>query len=324
MLQAATPGAACTSPAAALTESAGWQARLQLGFARRETGSFLAHRHHYGPLRVQRPLYPEGPDICHAVIVHPPGGVAGGDSLHIDIDVGAHSHAVLATPGATKWYKSNHRQASQHIELTVEPGARLDWLPQNNILFDAALARSDLTASIAPDASAIGWETTQLGRQASGERWQQGRLHASTTLTRPGGELLWTERALLDATDPMRDACQGLGGWNTFGTLWAVAAENRGAPLRFMGQPDKVDDDTDATRDLAALLDALNALMPFDPEEGEHGIRGGVTRLPNGVILVRAVARRMEDLQTLFVRCWHLLRPAIHGVASRPLRLWNT
>ena len=343
-------------------DSAHWRASLQLGFAVRPrrisdvtpAASYLRHRLHYGPLRVQRPLYPEGPEICHAVIVHPPGGVAGGDSLHIDIDVGDGSHAVLATPGATKWYKSNQRSASQEITLRVHHGARLDWLPQNNIVFDAARANLALTAEIAPSASAIGWETTQLGRQTTGERWREGQLHASTTIKRPNGDLLWTERALLDAADPIRDAQQGLGGWNAFGTLWAVPATDRTDRTDRTDQTDQTDSAADASAaatgdaqtvdPILMLMDALNTLLntPSDPQldarldtrldaslgavspAGKHDLFAGVTRLPNGVILIRAVARRMETLQTCFTQCWELLRPVIHGVPPRPLRIWTT
>lgn len=349
-----------TSPGATSQESAEWRARLQLGFASRKIPtdpsqsnkvdaaaapcSYLKHRLHYGPLRVQRPLYPEGPQICHAVIVHPPGGVAGGDSLQIDIDVGARSHAVLATPGATKWYKSNQRSASQNITLRVHDGARLDWLPQNNIVFDSALAKLTFTAEIAVNASAIGWETTQLGRQTAGERWREGRLQASTTLKRPTGELLWTERALLDASDPIREAHQGLGGWNAFGTLWAIAATGRDSaadataarldpavPPPAGAMPGAGTDalatthnDAPSADAMSDLMDALNTLLASDHHTGDQDMCAGVTCLPNGVILIRAVARRMETLQTRFIQCWELLRPAIHGVPPRPLRLWTT
>ncbi len=297
--------------------AAGWQASLQLGFATRASGTFLAQRRHSGPLRVQKPLYPEGPTICHAVIVHPPGGVAGGDALRIDVDVAANSHAVLATPGATKWYKSNRRSAGQHISLSVGPGACLDWLPQNNILFDNAHIELDLTLSVADTGSAIGWEATQLGRQASGEPWRSGSLHARTTLRRPDGQLLWTERAMLNADDPLRDAPQGLDGWSAFGTLWAIGGAG-GASHEDSGNNN---DGNDGGKPVLseALHQQLIALLPYDDD-----IRSGMTIMPEGVILIRVVARKMERLQALLVQCWNMLRPAIHHVPAQPLRLWQT
>ncbi|WP_420992675.1 urease accessory protein UreD [Cupriavidus sp. 30B13] len=276
-----------------------WEASLCLGFAARGERTALVERRHRGPLLVQKPLYPEG-GICHAVILHPPAGIAGGDSLQIDLVAGAGAHAVVATPGATKWYKSLGREAAQRVTLTLEAGARLDWLPQENIVFDDAHARLATTVTVAPGASAIGWDAVVLGRQASGETWSRGTLHMDTRIALAGGRrALWIESAQLEAGSALRHAPAGLDGLNVMGTLWAVG---EGAT--------------------PALAEALAQTLPYRAD-----LRAGVTRLEQDgqpMLLLRVLGARMEAVRELLVRAWGLLREPMHGVPARPLRLWAT
>ncbi|MGY8525041.1 urease accessory protein UreD [Paracidovorax citrulli] len=275
----------------------GWHASLQLRFVERGGRTVLAQRRHLGPLVVQKTLYPEG-GICHAVVIHPPAGIAGGDTLQIDVEVGAGAHAVLATPGATKWYKSLGRPARQTVRLSVEAGGRLDWLPQENIVFDDARAQLDTTLVLAPGASAIGWDAVVLGRQASGERWARGALDIVTRIG-SAPRTVWLEQGRFDAASPLRQSRAGLDGMPVFGTLWAVGPG--------------------ATRELA---ETVAASLPYT-----GALRAGISCLEDRehpILLLRVLGAHIEPVRRLLIDAWCALRDPIHGVAPRPLRLWAT
>jgi len=273
-----------------------WPAELYLRFARKEKRTVLVERRHSGPLTVQKALYPEGEQICHAVIIHPPGGIAGGDQLALEIDLEANSSAVLTTPAAAKWYKAPLQQCRQQVMIRLAQGSTLDWLPQENIFFNATRVESAFTLQIDPGATAIGWEIGVLGRQASAEQWTEGSLRCLTSIQRTDGLPLWFERLALDASDSFRKAPQGLFGHNVFGTLWAIGP---GCTI--------------------ARVEELASSLPF-----ETGLRTGATCLPGGTLLIRGLADAVEPLRQMMVDCWLRLRPLVHGLQSHRLRLWAT
>ncbi|HWC16500.1 MAG TPA: urease accessory protein UreD, partial [Terriglobales bacterium] len=208
-----------------------WFAQLELGFAKKGARTALVHSRHQGPLTVQKALYPEGESVCHAVVIHPPGGVAGGDFLTIKIEVAAGASAVVTTPAATKWYKACTSVAQQRIEICVAEHATLDWLPQENIFFNDAHVRSVLNLRLAAGASVIGWDAGVLGRRLSGEEWLDGFLSFTNKAYDWRDAPIWTDRMLLSATSPLRQAPHGLGGLNVFGTLWAIGPGTETAEL---------------------------------------------------------------------------------------------
>lgn len=274
-----------------------WQARLALGFARRDARSYLAHRLHQGPLVVQKSLHPEGEAVCHAVVVHPPGGVAGGDALHLQVDVAEGAQALLTTPGAGKWYKAHGATASQQLRFAVAAGGGLEWLPQENILFDAADVRFSAEIDLSGDATLAAWDITCLGRQAQQEVWRTGRYHMAQQIRRDG-RLIWNERAQMQASARLTHSPIGLHGAVVFGTFLVCAGT---VP--------------------AEVVQACREIVP--DQMHQHPAKVGVTALPD-VLCLRYVGQASQQARQYFEQCWQVLRPWYsHRAAVRP-RIWNT
>jgi urease accessory protein len=178
---------------------------------------------HYGPLRIQKLLYPEGPELCHAIIVHPPGGIAGGDELEIDADVAPGAAALITTPGATRWYGSTGATATQRIALKIEGDC--EWLPMETIVFNQAQVHSEVQIDCGDQAQMIGWDTLIFGRRSSGEEFSQGHFH-QTISCRFNHRLLWQERTRVAGGDPLFDSPIGFQGLRAASTLWAIRAAN--------------------------------------------------------------------------------------------------
>jgi urease accessory protein len=270
-----------------------WEAELKLGFIRRDGRSYLAQRHHRGPLVVQKTLYPEGESVCHAIILHPPGGVAGGDRLKISVNAGQDAHALLTTPGAGKWYKANGRDASQHLEFQVDDNAVLEWLPQETIVYDAAQVVWDTRVTLAESARYAGWEITCLGRQASREQFHAGSLRQGLRIYR-SSRLIWGEHGKLDGGDEMLASPVGLHGCPVYATF--VVAAGSTPPQ---------------------LLESCRAVLP--PDQAHVG----VTALPE-VFVARYLGNSAQAARHYFEAIWAVWRPHYAGVAAQRPRIWNT
>lgn len=152
----------------------GWQASLVLECARKNNKTIVSHQLHQGPLRIQRPFYPENDGTCHIYLLHPPGGVVAGDGLKIDITLHENSRTLITTPGATKYYRSSGLHAKQIQTLILEKNTCLEWLPQETIVFNEADLLLTTKVYLVPDAIFMGWEILCLGRPASNEFFIQG------------------------------------------------------------------------------------------------------------------------------------------------------
>jgi len=281
-----------TAPALITADSAGWDARLWLSYERRGPRTVLERRAHRGPLVVQKSLYPEGQEVCQNIVVHPPAGVVGGDRLALEVNVGENARVQLTTPGAAKWYRSSGQPARQNLHFSVAAGGALEWLPQETIVFDGAIAGLDTQVVLAHDAVFLGWEIVCLGRRFAGERFARGRF-AQDVVARRDGLSQWIERARFDGDSALLESPVGLARQPVFGTLLALA------PL----VPDEM----------------VAACRRVRSGTGEVA----VTQLP-GVLLARYRGESAEAARDYFAAVWTCVRPAILGREAVHPRIWNT
>ena len=274
-------------PAALFTPS--WPAELELAYARHGKRTTPVRRRHLGPLRVQKHLYAEGPEVCQHIIVHPPGGIAGGDRLDISATVGSGAWAQLTSPGAAKWYRAAG-PAYQSLTLRVEAGATLEWLPQETIIYAAAQAELTTYIELLGDAKLLYWDIVALGRPASGERFDTGHFQAQLNIRRDG-QLLWHERQRIQGGDGLLDSPIGLAGKPVFATL-LISGE--------------IDSDL--------LEHCRNLSTP---------VRGDLSQLP-GLLVARCLAGEALHARAWLIELWHLLRPALLGREAVPPRIWST
>jgi hypothetical protein len=155
-----------------------WHARLHLAY-QNESARTVARFRHDGPLRILQSLYPEGDTVCHNVLVHPPGGLVGGDTLDIDIEAADGSHGLITTPGASRFYRSEGELALQRTRIRLAAGARLEWLPLEAICYSGCQAENRLSMEVAPGAELIGWDVTALGLPNANQPFERGTLPAA-------------------------------------------------------------------------------------------------------------------------------------------------
>lgn len=267
----------------------GWQAKLALTFSYTPNKTLLSERQQFGPLALQRPFYPEG-EVCHGYILHPPGGVVGGDHLHIQVQVQPQAHALLTTPGATKFYRSAGLTAHQHQTLTVTSGS-LEWLPQESIYFPHTLSQLSTEINLSEDARFIGWEVHCLGRPVIKEVFDNGQVTVSTTFKRDGKLVLMDKQRIHALSDLTASA--GLRSHPVFATLLAT--------------PCPID-----------LLEKIQELCT-STQQGTAG-----ATLMRDILIVRYLGNSTAEAHQLWRTIWYTIRPMIMRKAALAPRIWST
>jgi len=273
------------------SQNSGWKAHLQLSFKKQITKTVLGKCNHFGPLRVQRPFYPED-NLAHVYILHPPAGVVGGDQLNIDINVQQHAQALCTTPGSGKFYLSAGDWATFNQTLNVEPGASLEWLPQENILFAGAKVKARTKIELQDDAKFISWEVNCLGRPSSGEIFDHGAFDSQLEFYHNKKLILVENQRVLN--QQMLTAAAGLRGEAMQATLLAFPCN---------------ESHLEAAR---IRLIELNATT-----------LSAVT-LIEGLLVMRVLSHQNENLKLQLISVWETLRPLLLGRDAVAPRIWAT
>ena len=273
-----------------------WHASLKLDYtleAERSVARYL----HQGPLRILQSLYPEGDAVCHNVVVHPPSGLVGGDTLDIQVTVGAGAHGLVTTPGATRFYRSDAGLATQQVHARVEAGARLEWLPLEAIAYNQCDALNRAVFDLAPGAEMMSWDITALGLPAADLPFVQGTFRQHMAVSG-----VWLERGTVNATDTrLMDSPLGLAGHRCLATL-VFAAGSALSPER-------------SERALACARDLLEA-SPLR-------LQAGATSPHPQIIVVRVLSPVTEPAMQLLRQVWAAWREAMWGLPGTLPRLWN-
>ncbi|MDO9400517.1 MAG: urease accessory protein UreD [Polaromonas sp.] len=273
-----------------------WNATLSLDYTL-QAGKTIARFRHDGPLRILQSLYPEGDAVCHNVLVHPPGGLVGGDTLAIAVTAAPGSHGLITTPGATRFYESLGDTALQHTSIRLEAGARAEWLPMEALCYSGCLAENHLTLELAPGAELMGWDVTALGLPAANQPFAQGSF--CQHLEMPG---VWLERARIHADDTLlMNSPLGLAGRRCIATLFFVTGSKLERNRRQLA------------------LDLARQVLEAHPLR--HA--AGATSPDAQVLVLRALAPLVEPAMDLMKQVWKVWRRHFWEKAAPSPRIWS-
>ena len=276
-----------------------WRAKFAGDFVSVDGHTRMGFTEHFGPLRVQRPFYPEGLDCLHLYLLHPPGGLVGGDKLSISLNANTHSHILMTTPSAGKIYRNiSGIKQGQYVQIDVADAAVVEYLPQENIIFNNADAELITQVDIKGTGTFIGWEITCLGRIEGDELFEVGGLKQSLNITQDG-EPLFMDRLTLLAPCSLQTSKAGFQDKSVYGTFII----NRNII------------NSDVEDQLIAWQEEQNQIRTLTSV--------GITQKPNAFI-ARVLGDKAEQARDVFESLWTLLRPHVINKQACAPRIWRT
>ena len=277
----------------AIESPTGWVAKLNLNIQCVGGNSRLINPSHIGPLRVQKPFYPAGASLAHLYILHPPGGVVGGDELYIDMLVSKKAKGLMTTPGATKIYRSDSKTMILQQTFVVEEQATLEWLPQETIIFDGAFVDSTTKVNLVGNSKYIGWEIVCFGRPGADEVFEHGLVRMNLEIWRDDLPI-WLDRTVFPGETETNSIFQAAWGLNSSPVMATLIASSCTQQIH-------------------------EALTEQHLEKGSYS-----TSLIEDVLVCRYIGACSQEAKTCFLEIWSQLRPRLLNRSPCPPRVWNT
>ncbi len=277
-----------------------WHANLGLQIEQRSTGARLVSYKRNGPLHIQKAFYPEGQDMAHLYILHPPGGLVSGDSLTVNAQIGHNSAALITTPGAGRIYGSGKsvKHQVQHNNLRIAAHASLEWFPMETLFYSGSNGVSHTRIDIDDGGTFMGWDIASLGLPASDRPFTSGKVRQVMEIFHKG-KLSWIERWRFNSKDhDFLNSVVGLNGYSANGVFVAGP---------FSGElPEK-------------LIKRLHSLCQT-VSKNNHGV-AGVTQI-NQWLAMRYVGISTTHAREYFTQAWRELRPELLNRKACPPRIW--
>jgi len=271
----------------------GWRAKLHLKFVEENNKTVLKQRTHQGPLQVQKPFYPEANGACHVYLLHPPGGVVGGDSFDIKIDVDPNANVLITTPAAGKFYRSAGREAYQKQAIKVADHGVLEWFPSENIFFPGAKVKLETRVDLSEKSHFIGWDILCLGRPAIGETFSRGQLTQRFEIFQ-NGRPIRLDKLVIQENDLALDEKWGLGGKPVVGSFFCLTPRKD-------------------------LVDLLRQNIDSSGNDDLFSVT-----FVDDIILCRYLGNSVEHVKQNFIEAWQILRFALRGHEAVIPRIWST
>lgn len=258
------------------------EARAEISFAVRDRKTRLNRSLAEPPLQVQRVLYLDDslPEMAFLFLLNPTPGIFQGDIQKVSVQAGPGTRVHLTTPSATKIYAMPDRQAQQYLELNLEAGSYLEYLPEPLIPFRGARLVQRTTVNQAPDSILVFGEVVLPGRTARGESFAFQSLDRRLTVIAATGHPLLHEASLLN---PSALSPQGLA---------VLSADSLVTGTLLIVAPDQ---------DCSELREQLQKRL-LAAEAASNGHNASITELPNGAGLAVKVLSKESRTARAIIR----------------------